>query len=271
MFYVLSKIAWALLRPSNFLMLGLAFGALLLVFGWQRAGTWLVVALAALLLVVGSLPVGSWLLLPLESRFPVDPPLPDQVAGVIVLGGALEPDLTAPRGVPAMNEAGERVTALLALARRLPEARIVFTGGLGEFLEEGPSEASAVPPLVRAHGLDPARVILEARSRNTYENAVFSRDLVAPAPGSCWLLVTSAFHIPRAVGVFRQVGWNVLPYPVDFRIRGEVKGLSDFNVADRLVELDLAVHSWLGMAVYALTGRSSAFFPAPEDPACPDF
>lgn len=268
MFFVLSKILWALAQPSNLLMIGTTAGALLLVTGWRKAGTRLVVVFASALTIVGVLPVGAWLLLPLENRFPADPRLPERLDGVIVLGGATKDRLTAARGQVVIDDGAERLTAMTALARRLPDARLVFTGGSGGLLGASLSEAEVVAMFLAEQGVEPASVIFESRSRNTHENAVFTRDLVRPEPSSCWVLVTSAFHIPRAVGVFRATGWHVLPYPVDFRTTGRFELLEQFEVADRLIELDLAVHSWLGMMVYALTGRSSEVFPAPLDAPC---
>ena len=268
MFFVLSKVLWALAQPGNLLMLGLAGGAVLLLTRWRRLGSRLVVGFAAVFAVVGSLPVGAWLLLPLENRFPANPPLPDRLAGVIVLGGATEPDLTAGRGQPALKEAAERLTALVALSQHMADLKVVHTGGSGELLGSPLSEAEVVARFLGEQGVDPARVIFEDRSRNTWENAVFTRELVRPEAGSCWLLVTSAWHMPRSVGVFRRAGWQVLPYPVDFRTTGALELFETFDVAERLIELDLAVHSWLGMVVYAWTGRSTAVFPAPHEPPC---
>ena len=150
MFFVLSKVLWALAQPSNLLMLGLAGGALLLLTRWRRLGTWLVVGFASGLALVGSLPVGAWLLLPLANRFPANPPLPDRLAGVIVLGGATRSDLMAARGQPTLKDAAERLTAIPYLARLLPEAPIVHTGGSGELLDSALSEAEVVARFLEA-------------------------------------------------------------------------------------------------------------------------
>ena len=116
-------------------------------------------------------------------------------------------------------------------------------------------------------GLDQGDVVYEDRSRNTFENALFTRDLVKPKEGERWLLVTSAMHMPRAVGVFRKVGFPVIAYPVDFRTNGEfwragVPG--DTGSAVSMVEN--AMHEWLGLIAYRLTGKTDALFPAPSFP-----
>ncbi len=268
LFFILTKVFGALALPSNLLMIGGACGAFLLVTRWRTLGTRLVIVFASLFALVGVLPVGIWLLLPLENRFPANPALPERLDGVIVLGGAVEPRIAAARGQPAINDAAERLTALMELARRLPGVRVVFTGGSASLAGSSTGEAGVVAWFLQQQRVDPHRVILEGRSRNTYENAVFTRALMEPEPDSCWLLVTSAYHMPRAVGVFREAGWRVLPYPVDFRTTGQVAVFEPLNAATRLSEFDLAARAWAALAVYALTGRTSAFFPAPLDPAC---
>jgi uncharacterized SAM-binding protein YcdF (DUF218 family) len=139
---------------------------------------------------------------------------------------------------------------MIELARHYPDAKLIYTG------------VSNWPPFVRRHGLA-ERVVFEDRARNTYENAVFSKQLASPQPGERWLLVTSAAHMPRSVGIFRQVGWPVIPYPVDYRTTGEVEILVVPDVARRWNEFDQAVKAWIGLAAYWLTGRSRAAFPAP--------
>ena len=266
--FVLSKLAWALIQPSNLLLLLLILASAGLLLGHRRFGTWLLCGVTTALLAVTVLPIGTWLLLPIENRF-APPALPERIDGVVVLGGAVEQQISALRGQIALNDAAERVTALVELARRYPDARLVVSGGIGS-LTGGPAHpARALEAFYRRQGLDVARITFEERSRNTEENAVFSRQLVRPGPGERWLLVTSAYHMPRSVGVFRQVGWPVIAYPVDYRTAGPIDlgamlgRLAEPDLAQRLIEIDLAVKSWVGLVAYRLTDRTSAFLPAP--------
>ena len=156
------------------------------------------------------------------------------------------------------------MTAPLELLRRYPKARLVFSGGSASLRASTLTEAWAVRRFWRAVGLDQGDVLYEDRSRNTFENALFTRDLVKPKEGERWLLVTSAMHMPRAVGVFRKVGFPVIAYPVDFRTNGAfwragVPG--DTGSAVSMVEN--AMHEWLGLIAYRLTGKTDALFPAP--------
>lgn len=265
MLFVPSKIAEFAMLPSNAVALLAAAGFVLLAAGWRRAGAWLAGAGVTALLVCGFSPVGNVLLLTLSERFPAwqqgAEPAPH---GIIVLGGAINADASAARGDVELMSSGGRVLAMLELARRFPQARIVFSGGNPGLLRKGVPEAAIASRLLDAFGIDANRVTLEGASRTTDENARFSRDLLAPKPGERWLLVTSAFHMPRAMGAFRAAGFDVEAYPVDWRTRGWADAAQPFGkLSLGLARTDLAVHEWVGLAGYRLAGRTHALFPGP--------
>jgi uncharacterized SAM-binding protein YcdF (DUF218 family) len=266
--FILSKVAWAVVQPSNLLLLLLMTGSGLLIAGRRSLGTWLTAAATASLAIITFLPVGAWLLSPLENQFPANPQLPRAIDGIIALGGGIDPEVSVAREQLAINEEAERVVSLATLARRYPHARLAFSGGSGELFGSGTSEAAVIKRILRGLGADLERVVFEDRSRNTFENARYSKDLIVPKPDECWLLITSAYHMPRAVGVFQKVGWDVLPYPVAFRTTGAPPLLGRLDVARQLEEFDLAVHSWLGLLAYDLMDRSSALLPTVYAPAC---
>ena len=265
MFFVLSKTLGFFAAPSNFAMaLGL-LGVALLATPWRRGGLRLVVAGLLLLAVFGYSPIGNMLMASLEQRFPPWDASRGAPDGILVLGGAVSPEISAARGEVALNEAAERLTAVAALARRYPAARIVYSGGSNALIADEPPEADVVPPLFESFGIARERLILENRSRNTVENAVFSRQLIQPKPGERWLLVTSAHHMPRSIGIFRAAGFPVEAYPVDWRTRGADDRLQPFNLlSDGLKRADTAMREYVGLAAYWVTGRSSALFPGPD-------
>lgn len=252
--------------PSNILMLlGLA-GAALLLTRFGRAGRIVAVGSLVLLAIAGFSPLSNALLGVLEDRFPPWDASRGDPAGVIVLGGAITPDVSAARRETALNEAAERVTAVVALARRYPSARIVYSGGDPGVLSAGAGavEAEWAAQLVDRLGLPRERVLLELRSRNTADNASFTKEMVAPKAGERWLLVTSAAHMPRAIGAFRRVGFPVEAHPVDWRTRGREDATMWFAIFSAgLARTDTAVHEWLGLLAYWISGRSSALFPSP--------
>jgi len=220
------------------------------------------------LAVIGLSPLGNALIIPLEQRFPPWDDTRGPPDGIVVLGGAITPDVSAARNDVALNEAAERITAAVALARRYPDARIIYSGGTGALIYREGSEAASAVRMFESLGIPHARIIAEEQSRNTVENAVFSLLLAMPQPGERWLLVTSGFHMPRAMGVFRQAGFPVEAYPIDWRTRGPQDALRPFStLGSGLERADTAVREWVGLLVYWLTGRSAALFPGPLDPA----
>ncbi|RYI99469.1 MAG: YdcF family protein, partial [Acetobacteraceae bacterium] len=178
-------------------------------------------------------------------------------------GGAVEQNLTEARGIPALNGAAERMTEPVALLRRHPEAKLVFTGGQGSLVHGGVTEADVAATLWRDLGVTADRVVLEREARNTWENAVLTHRLVQPKPGETWLLVTSASHMPRAMGVFRQAGWEIIPWPVNYRTGNTAAARLDASFPERLREFEWGVREWVGLVSYWLMGRTPAPFPAP--------
>ncbi len=253
--FVLPKLAEIVLRPSMALLL-LALAGLLL---RRPLPCW--IGVVGLLSIV-VLPLDQWLARPLEDAV-ARPPRPDRVDGVIVLGGAVEEDIFADRGLPALNAAAERMTEFLALARAFPQARLVFAGGSGRLLAAPATEADEARALFGELGLPAARVTFEATSRSTWQNAVLARRATGPAPGQVWLLVTSALHMPRALGAFRAAGWPVLPWPVGYKTLR--RGLRWVEApAERIGLLEAALHEWVGLLAYRALGRWAA---SPQDVA----
>jgi len=265
MFFVLSKTLGYFLIPSNLIM---AFGVLglgLIFSKRRRVGRWLLAGCVAALLIFGFSPIGAILLLPLETRFPPWNPNTGDPTGIIVLGGGVDPELTAARGTPAMNSSGARIVVAAELAHRYPKARVVYVGGNSSLRSANFSEADVAEDIFKNLGIGRDRLQLERNSRNTDENVRFSMQLVDRQPGERWLLVTSASHMPRAMGLFRKAGFTVDPYPVGWR----TSGWSDVYTfqSDWMTGIDLtnaAAHEWLGLIAYRLTGRIDELFPSPK-------
>jgi uncharacterized SAM-binding protein YcdF (DUF218 family) len=267
MIFLIGKLFWLVARPGNLLCLILILGWLRRLMTRRRGGGILLTIGSLGLLAITVLPVSDGVIAPLEQRFPQPATLPQRIDGIILLGGAVDTVITRAHGQVALNGAAERITATLALARRYAAAPVLISGGNGGLGDNPLSEAAATAQLLEEDGLDAKRLMLEERSRTTFDNAVFSRDLVHPQPGQVWLLVTSAAHMPRAVGCFRHVGWNVVPYPVDYRTGRSLAGR--MWLGQNLVDLDEAAHEWVGLVAYRLFGRIDTFFPGPQPDGAP--
>ncbi|THD44831.1 MAG: YdcF family protein [Bradyrhizobium sp.] len=261
MFFLASKALWFFAAPSALLILGALCG---LAFARGRGGRALAAICLALMLLIGLAPVGAALLIPLEDRFP--PPPADMAApyGIIVLGGTIDDELSRARGQATLDEGAGRLIEAAILARRFPAARIVYTGGSASLIGRESTEAEEGRKLLIALGVDEVRIALETRSRNTDENARFTAALAHPQPGQTWLIDTSAYHMPRAMGLFRKAGFKAVAYPVDYRTAGgAAEWRLNVNLPRGLRLFDLAVHEWIGLVAYRLSGRIDDWFPAP--------
>ena len=262
MFFLASKLIEWLLTPSGAIIVLAVAGLVLLIFRRNRPGTFLLAAASVLLVAFGALPIGAAALMPLENRFP-RPDMPPTVSGIVFLGGAVDTSISTDRGTVALTGAAERVTATAELARRYPKARIIVSSGPNSILpSKEKTEASLVRSMLVGLGVDPARIVIDPTSRNTIENAEHSVRIARPALGETWLLVTSASHMPRSVGCFRKVGFDVLPYPVDYKTRFADLWHLPRSIAGGLALSDLAAHEWIGLIAYHLL-KGTELFPGP--------
>ncbi|OAE97416.1 hypothetical protein AYJ54_35590 [Bradyrhizobium centrolobii] len=250
--------------PINFIVEVGILSVVLMATRFAALGRKLAVTTLVLLALATFSPLGFLLLYPLESRFPPWDPSRGAPDGIIVLGGSVDPDLSAAHHMPVVRHAADRMLAPAELARRYPNARIVFTGGSADLISTDDKEADWSGIVLENTGIPKERLIMERNSRNTYENALFTKKMVAPKPGERWLLVTSAYHMPRSIGLFRKVGFDVEAYPVDWRTGGREDLFTFTNQgADGLNRTEIAVREWIGLIAYRLMGRTADLLPGP--------
>lgn len=262
MFHLASALFWFVAQPLNFAVLLVAASMIAGFFGWPRFSVGFGLAAFLVLFLSAWTTVGALMLHPLEDRFarPTEPPV--HVDGIVVLGGGLEGGINLARGGYELNSSGDRFVETAVLARRYPDAKIVISGGHASVFLEGSGDADSGSQLLEALGIDRRRLILEGRSRDTYENALYSKEIAKPKKGETWLLVTSAFHMPRSVAVFRAAGFDVVPWPTDYRTAGnEGFGLAKDNPLDSLQNTSVALREWIALAAYRLLGRTRTLLP----------
>jgi uncharacterized SAM-binding protein YcdF (DUF218 family) len=220
------------------------------------------------LLAAATLPVGMLLIAPLGDRFPTPPSDLPPPKGIIVLGGAIDDGASAARGQTVFDEGGERITEAVILAKRYPEARVVYTGGTASLVPGASStEALRAKELMTQMGIPAERITIEDKSRSTDENARFTAAIVDSDPSQRWIIVTSAFHMPRAMGVFEKAGFRPIAYPVSFYTLGRWPDDLRLNFwpARNLRIFELALHEWIGLTAYWASGRIDHLFPGPGD------
>lgn len=256
-FFLISKILRPLLTPLHALCAMTLLGVLLTwcrsIF-WHGVGRILALMGIMLILLIGFLPIGEYWLHQTETEVP-RVTLPAQVDGIIVLGGIIQGNIYKASGEPVISEHPDRVRAFLMLSRQYPQAKLLFTGGSSRLLGQTVSEADIFPKLWAEIGGDAKRLMVERQSRNTIENVGFSQKLVQPKPGENWILVTSAYHMPRAYGEFLRAGWHVLPYPCDYYT---ANGVWDNYRAIMTVNWDKFNHAfqeWIGGIAYQLRNK----------------
>lgn len=262
--FELGKILWMATAPANLLVMGLCLAWLLSRRHAPVALRRVLGAMATLALLIAVTPLGSLPLILLEDRFNRPAVMPAKVDGIVMLGGGLMPLLSLSRDEPVMLASGNvRLAAFVDLARRYPDARLVFSGGSGSLFAPSLSEASIARVALERMGMDVDRARFEDRSRNTHENASFSADMMRPAKGEVWLLVTSASHMPRAVGAFRAIGWDVVAFPVGYVTSSDLLVGWGFDFLGGLAALQTGVREWIGLVAYYANGRITELFPAP--------
>lgn len=257
MFFVLSKLLWALLSPLNVVIILLTAAMLAIYLKRNKIARLLGFAAWAVLMVFGVLPTGSVLMKFLESRYEVPNPMPWRVDGIIVLGGTIDTDIGLSRGAPQLDGTIDRLTTFIGLARRYPRAKLVFTAGIGAVDQSGVAEGQMIGDVLRRMNFNPGRrLMIDDRARTTYENALYGKELARPKPGQTWLLVTSASHLPRAVGVFKKLDWPVIAIPSDYQTDGTIRWLAGpSGFLGNMALSHMALKEMLGILAYGLTGK----------------
>lgn len=253
--FVASKLFWTLIRPDTLILLALLASFIAVwVKGTQVSRAF--VSLATLMgLTIAIFPIGDLLRAPLERAYPSQTAL-ETIDGIVILGGSASVDLSTEWNQVQLNESAERMTAGLALARRFPNAKVLFTGGNARLWKgaDFKTEAGIAKVFFEEQGLYPHRIAFDRQARNTYENATFSYELANPMPDEQWVLITSAYHMPRAMAVFRKAGWtSIVAYPVDYRSLPFAQGIG-WDFSGHLEALNVAIKEYFGLVAYRYLG-----------------
>ncbi|CDZ48990.1 YdcF family protein [Neorhizobium galegae] len=261
--FLLSKLFWVFAQPLSLAFLLSALATILVVVVWRRLGGLAALLTALVLFVTLFTTTGTVALQALEGRIPKPMQEPQSVSCMIVLGGVLENEVTTVRGGIEFNQAADRFVEALRLARNHPQARILISGGDGSISGTYEGEAQAAERFFSAFGIPADRLVKENASRTTYENTVNTVGLLKALGLDNCLLITSAFHMPRAMGLFRAAGIEVTPWPVDYRTSGIVRLSLDFTQPALNAQLTTtAAREWMSLMAHYLTGRIGEIFPA---------
>ena len=229
----------------------------------MQFGRWMITGTMIFILVLTVFPIGLLMTERLENRFPVQNNIQGPIDGIVVLGGTINQFATKYHGQPSLTAGAERLTEFIALAKRFPMAKLLFSGGSASYLYPDIKEADTARLFFKQMGLDTGRVMFEDKSRNTFENAIYSYKMAKPKPIERWVLITSASHMPRSIGVFRKAGWKAIPFPVDYSTFGPMQSRIDFDFTQGILRFGQALREWTALFLYWCLDRSDDVFPEP--------
>ncbi|HUX79007.1 MAG TPA: YdcF family protein [Alphaproteobacteria bacterium] len=245
---------WWVINVDLFLLLLLIMGSGLMLFRRKVWGKRFLFTACIGFVFFGIVPIGLWTIEHLENRFPKIQSIPPDTKGMILLGGSFDKVTTLARGETAYNLTGGRFFQFIELAKEYPQLQLVFTGT--------PFEVETAKRGFKALGLDPNSVIFEGSSKDTRENAAKTASLLKPMPQEKWILITSAYHMPRSVGLFRKAGFNVIPFPLDYHSPGNYEPWLFIGLTLNFNAWQASSREWLGMIANYLMGRSDEVFPS---------
>lgn len=257
MFFYISKIVWAVLSPLNLIFLLLAAGIVFFFFHKTTSRIFIGGAFT-LFLLFGTLPIGHNMLVLLENKYKRPETMPDWVNAIFVPGGSFETSISESRGIPSLNDSADRITESMQLANMYPNAAIIFSGGNGHLLHGERTEADDTEQFLQNIGFNTDNVLYENESRNTFQNVRITRNLFTPMPEETWIVVTSAYHMPRTMAVMKTLSWpgQIIPYPVDYRTDGKITWIPRrFDILANLYETKLALHEYLGALGYRVNWK----------------
>jgi uncharacterized SAM-binding protein YcdF (DUF218 family) len=259
--FVAGKLLWIIVQPLTLALIVKVLAFLALVLGRRKLAGFLSLLAGTILFVALFTTTGAWSLQKLEARYPRRD-LPPNVTCMIVLGGAFDLEVTAGRGGMEMNQAADRFIEAARLARLYPAAKILVSGGDGSFSGNYKGDAELSGDYFAAMGVDPARIIQEKTSRNTAENVAETKALLDKNSMRDCLLITSAYHMPRATSLFSKQGVATFAWPTDYRASGSVEFRLDFTQPSLNAALtSTAMREWAALLNAYLQGKSATLVP----------
>lgn len=256
------------LLPLFFYPLGLAcFSLLVTLILWWKYPQLVPIPVTFALLVLflsSNFWVSNSLVKSLEWQYLVSPESVQNAQAIVVLGGGIKP-LIYPRPMMDLAEQGDRILYGAKLYKMKKAPLILVSGGRIPWKDSQneKSEADDMANLLLLLGIPESAIIKEGNSYNTYDNALYTREILQKKSINQIILVTSAFHMPRSVKIFEKQGFQVIPAPTDFLVTERDFESNDtwqnilinlFPDSQYLHNTNLALKEYLGIIIYKLKG-----------------
>ena len=257
MSFYLSKVLWLIINPFNILIFFLFLTILFSFFKKNKLKNFSFSFFLIFLICFGILPLGEYLIYKLEKNYHNSIILPDEVDGILILGGATNPFLSHEHNQIILNGSVERLLESMTLIKKYKDAKVIFSSGSGSIKNPTMDHASIAKKFFMKIGLDTDKIIFENKSRNTYENIFFSKEIAKPTKNEKWIVITSAFHMNRAIFIGEKNNWTLTPYAVDFTQPKKFTFIPNLDVLSNLGQMQHGSHEWIGLIAYFLMGRTS--------------
>ena len=259
MSFYLSKILWLIVNPFNIFIFITLFTMFLYFINFRRLSLIIYLINFIFIALISFLPIGSYLTYIIEKEFHTNTKFPQQVDGILILGGATNPLLFKEFDQISLNGSAERLVESVMIIRKFEKAKVIFSGGSGIINRSDLGHSQVAKLFYKKIGVDINKIFFEDKSRNTYENIIYSKKIAKPKKNENWLLITSAFHMKRALLIAEKNNWKLIPYAVDFKNIKEFKLTPNLNLLSNLNSFQSGLHEWLGLVSYYLMGRTDKF------------
>ena len=260
MSFYLSKILWLILNPFNIFIFITLLSIFLYFIKLKRLSLIIFLINFVFITLISFLPIGSYLIYTIEKEYHSNINPPEKVDGILILGGATIPQLYNEYNQISLNGSSERLVESVFIIKKFDKAKVIFSGGSGLVNRPDLDHAKVAKSFYKKIGIETNQIIFEDKSRNTYENIIYSKKIANPKINENWLLITSASHMKRALLIADKNNWKLIPYAVDFKNIKNFKLIPNLELLKNLNSFQQASHEWLGLISYYLMGRTAKVF-----------
>ena len=260
MSFYLSKIIWLILNPFNIFIFITLLSIFLYFVKLRRLSLIIFLINFVFIALISFLPIGSYLIYNIEKEYHSYIQPPEQVDGILILGGATNPILYNEYDQISLNGSSERLVESVFIIKKFDKAKVIFSGGSGIVNRPDFDHAQVAKSFYKKIGIEIDRIIFEDNSRNTYENIIYSKKIANPKLNENWLLITSASHMKRALLIADKNNWKLIPYAVDFKYIKDFKLIPNLKLLTNLISFQHGSREWLGLVSYYLMGRTDKIF-----------
>mgnify|MGYP001054399071 CR=1 FL=1 len=260
MSFYLSKIIWLVLNPFNLFIFINITAIFFYILTYKKFSIFIFITNFLFLFIISSFPIGSFLIYKLEKQYYNLPQTHKKIDGILILGGATNPMLFKEHNQVSLNGSSERLFEAISIIKTNNIAKVIFSGGSGIPDRPDLEHAQVAKLLFEKMGLETNKIVFEKKSRNTYENILFSKKIIKPQQTEKWLLITSASHMKRATLIASKLDWEIIPHPVDFQSFKNLRYKPNLNFLSNLNSFQKASHEWLGLIYYYYMNRTERIF-----------